>query len=150
MCRFFRKTSIFVVIFKLCEYYLYDFSGYTKRDFAKQGARWRVVTSIVMYFYDKTLFVCLFLWLSGSSFPDTNNLYGEYTFDTTCIRVEILNIDIHFNIIILFCIHILVLNVIFLYIDIILQSVLSTGRNIFSAYLLLLKCVLLIVDNGLL
>lgn len=78
-------------------------------------------------------------------------MYGEYTFDTTCIRVEILNIDIHFNIIILFCIHILVLNVIFLYIDIILQSVLSTGRNIFiSAYLLLLKCVLLIVDNGLL
>lgn len=77
-------------------------------------------------------------------------MYGEYTFDTTCIRVEILNIDIHFNIIILFCIHILVLNVIFLYIDIILQSVLSTGRNIFSAYLLPLKCVLLIVDNGLL
>lgn len=77
-------------------------------------------------------------------------MYGEYTFDTICIRVEILNIDIHFNIIILFCIHILVLNVIFLYIDIILQSVLSTGRNIFSAYLLLLKCVLLIVDNGLL
>lgn len=78
-------------------------------------------------------------------------MYGEYTFDTTCIRVEILNIDIHFDIIILFCIHILVLNVIFLYIDIILQSVLSTGRNIFiSAYLLLLKCVLLIVDNGLL
>lgn len=77
-------------------------------------------------------------------------MYGEYTFDTTCIRVEILNIDIHFNIIILFCIHILVLNVIFLYIDIILQSVLSTGRKIFSAYLLLLKCVLLIVDNGLL
>lgn len=78
-------------------------------------------------------------------------MYGEYTFDTTCIRVEILNIDIHFNIIILFCIHILVLNVIFLYIDIVLQSVLSTGRNIFiSAYLLLLKCVLLIVDNGLL
>lgn len=77
-------------------------------------------------------------------------MYGEYTFDTTCIRVEILNIDIHFNIIILFCIHILVLNVIFLYIDIVLQSVLSTDRNIFSAYLLLLKCVLLIVDNGLL
>lgn len=77
-------------------------------------------------------------------------MYGEYTFDTTCIRVEILNIDIHFNIIILFCIHILVLNVIFLYIDIVFQSVLSTGRNIFSAYLLLLKCVLLIVDNGLL
>lgn len=77
-------------------------------------------------------------------------MYGGYTIDTTCIRVEILNIDIHFNIIILFCIHILVLNVIFLYIDIILQSVLSTGRNIFSAYLLLLKCVLLIVDNGLL
>lgn len=64
-------------------------------------------------------------------------MYGEYTFDTTCIRVEILNIDIHFNIIILFCIHILVLNVIFLYIDIVFQSVLSTGRNIFSAYLLL-------------
>lgn len=42
------------------------------------------------------------------------------------------------------------LNVIFLYIDIVLQSVLSTDRNIFSAYLLLLKCVLLIVDNGLL
>lgn len=77
-------------------------------------------------------------------------MYGEYTFDTTCIRVEILNIDIHFNIIILFCIQILVLNVIFLYIDIVFQSVLSTGRNIFSAYLLLLKCVLLIVDNGLL
>lgn len=64
-------------------------------------------------------------------------MYGEYTFDTTCIRVEILNIDIHFNIIILFCIHILVLNVIFLYIDIVFQSVLRTGRNIFSAYLLL-------------
>lgn len=46
-------------------------------------------------------------------------MYGEYIFDIICICVEILNIDIYFNIIILFCIYILVLNVIFLYIDII-------------------------------
>lgn len=51
---------------------------------------------------------------------------------TTCISVEIFNIDIYFDIIILFCIQILVLDVISLYIDVILQSVLGTGRNIFQ------------------
>lgn len=82
-----------------------------------------------MYFYDKTLFVC-FIITMWFFFP-RQNLMKDIP-GTTCIRVEIFNTDIYFDIIILFCIQILVLNVISLYIDVILQSVLSTGRNIFQ------------------